>query len=100
MDLSEEEIGTLTPLLFHALLERKRKADKAAYQQAGIVAAAVINFSMGHPDKPVNEMDFVPAWLKDKETEGADFDLRKLSPEAQAEYVLKQFSKRHYTKRG
>jgi hypothetical protein len=97
--LTEDEIGSLTPLLFFALLKRKQNADRQEYVRAGLVAAAVMNFSMGHPDKPVTELDFVPGWLKEQEVTPV-FDLQQMSPEAQAAYVKKQFSKRIYLQKG
>lgn len=84
--------------MFDALLDRKRIADRQAYVRAGIIAAAVVNFSMGAPEKPVNELDFVPDYLREKDKE-EDFDLRRLTPEQQAAYVLNQFTKRTYQKK-
>ncbi len=67
--------------------------------RAGIVAAAIINFSMGHPDKPITEMDFVPAWLKLEDKPESELDLTTMSAEKQTAAVLNTMSKRTYTKR-
>lgn len=96
--LSDSETGRLTPALFHALLERKRAGEKQEFLRAGIVAAAVINFSMGHPDKPVTEADFVPDWLREDKDKQA-VDLTTLTAEQQAAYVINQFSKRTYRRK-
>lgn len=63
---------------------------------AGTVAAAVVNFSICHPEKIISVEDFVPGGKSVK----ADFDLRTLSPEDQAKYVKGQFSKKIYNRRG
>lgn len=75
--------------LFEALLDRKQAETEQDFLRAGIVAAAVINFSMGHPDEPVSPMQFVP---KQKE----EVDLSKLSPEEAARHVMGQFGKKKY----
>jgi hypothetical protein len=77
----------LSPRTFHALLKRKQQADREKFLRAGIIASAVINFSMGAPDNPVTPQDFMP-----RDPNEAEFDLRTLSPEEQKAYVIDQFS--------
>ena len=60
--------------------------------RAGIVAAAVINFSMCHPDEKVSMMDFVPGEKK------ADGSLSGLTPEQQAAKIIEAFGKKTYTR--
>jgi hypothetical protein len=99
LGLPEDEIGTLTHALFSELLERKRIAERNEFIRAGIIAAAVINI-MGAPDKPVSELDFVPPYLQEPTDKTRDdFDLRELSPEEQARYVLAQFRKKTFVRR-
>jgi hypothetical protein len=88
LGLSDEDFGKLNFALFHALLKRKQAADREEFLRAGIVAAAVINFSMGAPNTPVDPRDFVP---KDPNEEDA-FDLRGMTPEEQKQFVIDQFS--------
>jgi hypothetical protein len=83
---------------FDALLARRKYTENHARLNAGIIAAAVYNTApYGDPDrKAVNPLDFVSEWKKDV----GEFDLSKLSPEKQAEYVRKQMSKKIFNRRG
>lgn len=54
-----------------------------------MVTAAVINFSMCHPEDPVSPMDFVPG--EKKET-----NLMKMDPEKQAQYIINQMLKKKF----
>ncbi len=65
-----------------------------------MITAAVINFSMGHPDKQLTEFDFVPAWLKEEEDKEQEVNIQELEPEEAAAYVKRVMGKRIYTKRG
>lgn len=85
--------------MFEALLKRKRSEARQEYLRAGLIAATVMNFSVGRPDKPASETDFVPEWLKDEELD-SEVDLTKLTPEQQMAHVRKVMSKRIYTQRG
>jgi hypothetical protein len=87
LGLSDEELGVLTPRMFHALLKRKQMADREAFLRTGMIASAVINYSMGHPEKPVSPMEFVPGG-----EQKSKFDLRELSPEGQKAYIIDAFS--------
>ena len=93
LGISDTEFGELTPHLFDLLLQRKQAQDKQEYYRAGIIAAAVVNFSMGHPDKPVSPMDFVPGVKK------KDFDLSTMTPEEQAKFVKGMFGKKIYNRK-
>ncbi len=82
--------------MFDLLLKRKEAKDRREWYQTGTIAAAVVNFSMCHPEKQVSAEDYVPGIKQEKK----EFDLTKLSPEDQAKYVLGQFSKKIYNRRG
>ncbi|VVB52227.1 Uncharacterised protein [uncultured archaeon] len=88
----------MTSAEFELLLARKRQADRQAYFQAGIVAAAVINYSLarGEDHKLMDPWDFVPGGNPNAEDEKVD--LTKMSPEEQAAYVKGIFSKAIYRK--
>lgn len=88
----------MTSAEFELLLERKRQADRQAYLQAGIVAAAVINYSLarGEDHKAMSPWDFVPGGNPNEE--GERVDLTKMTPEAQAAYVKGIFAKAIYRK--
>jgi hypothetical protein len=92
--LSDNEFGSFTPHLFDLLLQRKQAADRLEYYRTGIIAAAVVNFSMGRPEKPMSPLDFVPGVKK------KDFDLSTMSPEDQAKYIKGMFSKKIYNRKG
>jgi hypothetical protein len=94
--LTDDEFGELTPELFDALLKRKEANDKVAFIRTGIIAASIVNHSFSPPEKPVSPMDFVPGVGVN---EGSQIDLTKLSPEAQAAYVLKQFGKKQFRRK-
>jgi len=64
--------------------------------RAGIIASAVINHSFCPPKEPIEPNRFVPDWdggAPEKKKE-EDFDLRKLSPEAQKMWLIDLFSKK------
>lgn len=86
----------MTPVLFDALLKRKQVQDRREDFRTGIIAAAVVNFSMCHPEKHVSPMDFVPQMPGEKQDE---FDLSKLDPKEQAAYVRSLFKKRQMRRR-
>lgn len=73
--------------LFEELVKRHQARERKEFIRTGILASAVINFSMSRPDDPVDVMDFVPGGKEEK-------DLRNLSPQEQAEYVMNQMSKK------
>lgn len=85
----------MTPRMFDFLLKRKQAADRQEYYRAGLIASAVINFSMCHPEERVTAEMFVPG-IKEEDTK---FDLTKMSPEAQAKYVRKQFGKKVFRRK-
>ena len=89
---TDEQFGRLTPWMFDLLLARWQAEEKKEFIRAGMVAAAVINFSSCHPDTPVSMMDFVPGGKEEE-------DLSKLSPEAQASKIITAFGKKEYVKR-
>jgi hypothetical protein len=91
--LGEKEFWSLTPKLFNLLLERKEAADRQEFLRSGIIAAAVVNFSMCHPDKPVSPTDFVPGYKK------KNFDLRDMDPKEQAKYIRNMFSKKVFNRK-
>jgi hypothetical protein len=88
----------LTSAQFELLLDRKREADRKSFYQAGVVASAVVNWSMcrGENFKPVNPWDFVPGG--NPNAEAAVVDLTTLSPEDQARHIKGLFSKKIYRK--
>jgi hypothetical protein len=92
--LSEEDTGYLTSAMFDALGKQKRIAERQEWIRTGIVAAAVINFSMCHPDKPVAATEFVPDYGEKKA-----FNLMEMTPEEQTAYVKAEASKKTYTRR-
>jgi len=85
----------MTPRLFDLLLKRKEAADRQEWRRAGVVAAAVVNFSMCRPEKPISPEEFVPKTKATKE-----FDLRDMTPEQQAKYIKNMFSKKTYRRKG
>lgn len=93
--MTDQQWLGLTCREFDALLKRKEANDRREDIRAGIIAAAVVNYSMCHPEKMVSPLDFVPG-LKKKDD---GFDLRTLSPEEQAEYVKKQFAKKIFRRK-
>lgn len=92
LKLTTKEFGRLTPKLFDLLLKRKEVADKQEWRRAGVIAAAVVNFSMCHPEKMVSPEDFVPGKKEPKE----EFDLQKLPPEEQARFIKNMFAKKEF----
>ena len=78
--------------MFDLLLLRKQEDDRKKWMRAATITAAVINFSMCHPDRTVDRMEFVPT-IKEEE-----IDLTKLSSEEQAARIIGQFSKKSYSK--
>lgn len=93
LGLTDAEFGKLNPALFQALLNRKQEQDKKEFLQTGMIAAAVINFSAGHPEKPVSVMDFVPGHKKQ------EFDLRDLPPEEQWRRIRNEFMKKEFRRK-
>lgn len=96
LGLTDGEFGLLTPLLFDALLKRKRSAEVQAWLRTGTVAAMVANFSMGAPEKALKPRDFLPPFLEEGLQDAApasEFDMRELSPEEQRDYLLRVFGK-------
>lgn len=78
--------------MFDLLLARRRADERQKFIRAGMITAAVINFSSCHPDTVVSMMDFVP-----KES-GEELDLTKMSPEEQAARILSQMNKKTYNR--
>lgn len=93
LGLSDKEFGAITPAMLDALLRRKQAREQQEFLRTGIVAAAIINFSMSPPKEPVSARDFVPDFDGTKE-EKEEFDLRNLSPEDQKRYIIDMFSKK------
>lgn len=98
--LSDADFGKLTPRLFDALLARKEAQDTRENIRAGVVAAAVVNFSMVHPDKPVSPMDFVPQGRHSKKAAAEEVDMRTWSAEEQTKYIKSLFKKKVFTHKG
>lgn len=73
--------------------------ERMEYIHTGIIAANIVNFSMGHPEKPVSPLDFVPEIYRKLEGGQEEFDLRKLSPEKQAEFVKNTMFKKVFRRR-
>lgn len=77
-------------LEYDALLKRKMAADDKLRLNAGFIYAAIQNTAWGDPNRrPAQPTDIVPSMCHTEE-----FDLRKLDPDAQAEYITKVFSSR------
>ena len=94
LHLSDEQFGQLTLGQFDALVRRREEAERREWMRTGTIAAAVMNFSMNHPDRHVEMMDFVPR--RPDEDDGTD--LSKLTPEQQANRILGQMMKRTYNR--
>lgn len=87
--LTDDEFGDLTYKLFDALVARKESEEKKQFMRTGMVASAVMNFSMCHPDKHVSMMDFVPGHEEKK-------DLDKMEADEVSAHLMSQFSKKEY----
>lgn len=85
--------------MFDALLARKEAQDQRENIQSGVIAAAVVNFSMVHPEKPVSPMDFVPQSTRGKKAQVQEVDMRTWSAQEQADYIRNLFKKKVYNHR-
>jgi len=77
--------------LFDALVARREEEERNEFIRAAMITAAVMNFSMCHPEEHVQVMDLVPGEKK-------AVDLTKLSPEEQAAHIMNELSKKRITR--
>lgn len=73
-------------------MNRKEEEERKQFLRTGVIASAIINFSMNRPEIPVSPSDFVPGIEKEEQ------DLSKMSAEAAAAHVMSTFSKRTISK--
>lgn len=83
----------MTPAMFDALVKRKEIEDTAEYARTGMICAAVINFSMCRPDKPVAHTDFIPGYTKKER------NLLDMSPEDQAAFIKSELGKKIFRRK-
>lgn len=93
MGIHTEEFGRLTLGLLDLLIKRREIDENAKYARTGMVAAAVINFAMCHPEKPVSHTDFIPGYVAEEK------DMREWTPQEQADYIRNMFSKKTYNRK-
>lgn len=86
------QIGLLNLKQYAALIARKKESDNRERFNAAMVLCAVLNSAPGDPNrKPATPLDFIPDWQREAEENA--FDLRKLSPEEQKNYIFSMFGK-------
>jgi hypothetical protein len=61
LGLADEEFYALTPRQHHVLVDQHLERTEHAELLAGTIAAAVANWSMGAPKKPMCAADFMPS---------------------------------------
>lgn len=64
--LSTEQFYGLTPRQFHLLAEAHRRHLSHMEMLPAYTTAAVINYSLGAPDEPVQPTRFMPHWRQPK----------------------------------
>lgn len=64
LGLTSREFFDLTPRQYHLLLDQDRARLKHDEWQTGILAAAIVNWSMSRPEEPVKPSDFALPLLR------------------------------------
>lgn len=61
LHLSEVDFWSLTPRQFHDLMKRHEREIEHKELLNGMLAANIVNYSMGRPDKAAQAKDFMPS---------------------------------------
>jgi hypothetical protein len=70
MGMSDDEFGRLTPRQLFLIVDQRREQTEHQELMFGIVASAIVNWSMRGPKKSVSPSDFMPSRAgRQKETE-------------------------------
>jgi hypothetical protein len=64
LGLSLEELGRLTPRIFAEYRKRKERLIEDQEFLSAQIAAAVMNFSMTRPKKPVRPIELMPSMMR------------------------------------
>lgn len=84
LHLTDEEFYSLTPRQFDALLKRHELAEQKREYLAAQTTAAIINFSMRAPDKPVSPRDFMLSLPPERKQKPTKKQIKKVAQNLRA----------------